>query len=128
MTTRSSTPQGGKKYPWTVKRIAAVVCIAALLAMYLITLALALTASPGTGGMFRASLLLTIALPVFCWIFIWAVGVLTHKKTIASVNLLNSNPQERAKMEEALAKQAAQDNPHAAQSEQTERGGQARQS
>ncbi len=91
-----------KKYPWTAKRIAAWICIAALAAMYLITLILALTDNTAAGSLFKASLLLTIVLPIFCWIFIWAVGVLNHKETIASMKILNSNPAERKKMEEAL--------------------------
>lgn len=91
-----------KKYPWTAKRIAAWICIAALAAMYVVTLILALTDNTAAGSLFKASLLLTIVLPIFCWIFIWAVGVLNHKETIASMKILNSNPAERKKMEEAL--------------------------
>ncbi len=91
-----------KKYPWTPKRIAAWICILALAAMYLITLILALTDNTAAGSLFKASLLLTIVLPIFCWIFIWAIGVLTHRETIASMKILNSNPEERKKMEEAL--------------------------
>ncbi len=91
-----------KKYPWTAKRIAAWICIAALAAMYLITLILALTDNTAAGSLFKASLLLTIVLPIFCWIFIWAIGVLTHRETIASMKILNSNPAERKKMEESL--------------------------
>ncbi|MDO4284936.1 MAG: hypothetical protein Q4C60_06325 [Eubacteriales bacterium] len=91
--------------PWTARRIAALLCIVVLVAMYLITLFLAIFASPGAGGMFRASLLLTIALPVFCWIFIWGIGLLRGRQTIASANILNSNPEERRRMEEAIARE-----------------------
>ncbi len=97
---KKDAPQ--KKYPWSAKRIAAWICILALAAMYLITLILALTDHTAAGSLFKASLLLTIVLPIFCWIFIWAVGVLTHRETIASMKILNSNPAERKKMEDAL--------------------------
>jgi predicted Zn-dependent protease len=40
---------------------------------------------------------------------IWCAGYLTHKKTIASLDLLDSNPAERERMEEALAREMGQE-------------------
>lgn len=94
-----------KKYPWTLKRICAWILICALVAMYLITLILSLLSSPAAQKAFRASLLLTILLPILAWVFIWAAGYLTHRKTIASLNILNSNPSARKEMEKAVQKQ-----------------------
>ena len=98
----NAAPSGRKKYPWTLKRVLAWVLIAALVSMYLVTFVLSLSSSPAAGTAFRASLLLTIALPVIAWIFIWAVGALQHRTSIASLKLLNSNPQARKEMEEAV--------------------------
>ena len=91
-----------KKYPWTAKRIAAWVCIIALVAMYVITLAAAIMSKPGADTLFKASLAMTIFLPIACWVFIWLYGFFTDKKTIASLNILNSNPEARKKMEDEI--------------------------
>jgi amino acid permease len=91
-----------KKYPWTAKRIAAWVCIIALVAMYVVTLAAAIMSKPGADTLFKASLAMTIFLPIACWVFIWLYGFFTDKKTIASLNILNSNPEARKKMEDEI--------------------------
>ena len=78
----------GQKAPWTVKRIAA----------------------PGAGKLFRFSLGMTIAVPIFLWIFIWCVGKLTDQGSMASLDILNSNPKEREKMEKALQEEMQKEN------------------
>ena len=100
--TAETAPSSRKKYPWTLKRVLAWVLIAALVSMYLVTFVLSLSSSLAAGTAFRASLLLTIALPVIAWIFIWAVGALQHRTSIASLKLLNSNPEARKEMEKAV--------------------------
>lgn len=92
----------GQKAPWTVKRIAAVAGIVLLVAMYVLTLVSALMGTPGAARLFRFSLGMTIAVPIFLWIFIWCVGKITGKDNMASLDILNSNPKEREKMEKAL--------------------------
>ena len=103
----------GQKAPWTAKRIAAVAGIVLLVAMYVVTFVSALIGTPGAGKLFRFSLGMTIAVPIFLWIFIWCVGKLTwifiwcvgkltDKGSMASLDILNSNPKEREKMEKAL--------------------------
>ena len=84
------------------KRIAAWVCIIALVAMYVITLAAAIMSKPGADTLFKASLAMTIFLPIACWVFIWLYGFFADKKTIASLNILNSNPEARKKMEDEI--------------------------
>ena len=74
----------GQKAPWTVKRIAAVAGIVLLVAMYVVTLISALIGTPGAGKLFRFSLGMTIAVPIFLWIFIWCVGKLTDQGSMAS--------------------------------------------
>ena len=62
------------KTPWTPKRIAAIVAIVLLVGMYLFTLYAALTARPGADQLFRASLGMTIGVPILLWIVLWAWG------------------------------------------------------
>ncbi len=97
----------GKKAPWTLKRAAALFAVILLVTMYLLAFVSALFRFPGSAALLRISLALTVVLPLFLWILIWGIGFLTHKKNFASVNLFNSNPEERRKMEEALAAGAA---------------------
>jgi hypothetical protein len=82
--------------------MAAVAGIVLLAAMYVVTFISALIGTAGAGRLFRFSLGMTIAVPIFLWIFIWCVGKFTDKGSIASLDLLNSNPKEREKMEQAL--------------------------
>lgn len=93
---------------WTAKRIAALIGILLLVVMYVVTLFAAIFDSSSTGRLFRLCLGLTIAVPIFLWIFIWCIGVLEHRKTIASMEILSSNPEERRRMEEALQKAAGE--------------------
>ena len=95
-----------KKRYTPLQRALAIIAIALLVGMYLLTLVFALLSSPFADRMFRACLGLTIFVPLAAWITIWAVGVLTHRETIASPKVLNSNPEERRKMEAAAAAMA----------------------
>ena len=95
-----------KKRYTPLQRALAIIAIALLVGMYLLTLMFALLSSPFADRMFRACLGLTIFVPLAAWITIWAVGVLTHRETIASPKVLNSNPEERRKMEAAAAAMA----------------------
>lgn len=62
-----------------LKRILAMVGVILLLAMYLITLILGLTASPATKGMLVASLACTIIIPIFLYGIILIARVLEDK-------------------------------------------------
>lgn len=104
MADRNSKKNSKKQYPWTAKRIAAWIGIVFLGAMYVVTLIFAVFDFPGADKLFRASLGLTIAVPIFLWLFIWVIGYMNHKKTIASFNILSSNPEERKKMEDAVSR------------------------
>ena len=95
-----------KKRYTPLQRALAIIAIALLVGMYLLTLVFALLSSPVADRMFRACLGLTIFVPLAAWITIWAVGVLTHRETIASPKVLNSNPEERRKMVAAAAAMA----------------------
>ncbi len=87
---------------WTLKRIAAVIGIVLLLAMYVAAFVSAIGGFPGADTLFRASLGLTIGVPLLLWVLIWCIGRFTGTDSIADLKILNSNPEERAKMEEAI--------------------------
>ncbi len=65
------------------QRIAALICICLIAALYIANLVLALIDTDAARKMLRATLGLTIGLPILAWIYIWIIGHLTHKKTIA---------------------------------------------
>lgn len=96
----------GGKAPWTAKRVAAVAGIVLLVGLYLLTFISACIGTESSGKLFRFSLGMTIAVPIFLWIFIWCVGKLTNRHSMASMDILSSNPEERRKMEEAALREA----------------------
>lgn len=67
------------------KQIAAIICIALLVLLYVATLVVALLDFPGSDRLFAACLLATIGLPILLWIFIWAYGQYSRKHTIADL-------------------------------------------
>lgn len=107
--TDASDKSTKKKYPWTAKRVIALLAVVLLVGLYAALFVSALLSRPGTGQLFRFCLGMTIAVPIFAWIAIFAAGYLTHRHTIASADILNSNPKEREKMEEAVQRQQEQD-------------------
>jgi hypothetical protein len=88
-----------------VRRFAALAGVILLAGLYLVTFVLALLGNEKSTGLLRFCFGMTIFVPLFIWVVTWCVGTLFHKKTIASVDLLNSDPEERQKMEEAVARQ-----------------------
>ena len=96
-----------QKAPWTAKRVAAIIGIVLLVALYVITFVSAFLGSEGAGRLFRFSLGMTIAVPIFLWIFIWCIGRFRNKRNMASLDILSSNPEEREKMEKAVREEMA---------------------
>ena len=92
---------GQERAPWTAKRVAAVIGIVLLVGLYLLTLVSALIGTESSGRLFRFSLGMTIAVPIFLWVFIWCIGKLSNKHNMASLDILSSNKEEREKMERA---------------------------
>lgn len=66
----------------TPKQIAAMICVILLVLLYVFTLAVSLLDFPGSEKLFAACLLATIGLPILLWIYIWAIGRISGKKTI----------------------------------------------
>ena len=98
----ASQASGQQEAPWTAKRIAAVIGIVLLVALYVMTFVSSLIGTEGAGRLFRFSLGMTIAVPIFLWIFIWCVGRFRNKRNMASLDILSSNTEERKKMEKAV--------------------------
>lgn len=67
------------------RQIAAIIGIVLLAAMYIMTLVFALCRFPGADRLFMASLFATILVPILIWIYVWLYGLLTRKKTIATL-------------------------------------------
>ncbi len=65
--------QNSPKSPWTLRRIAAIAAIVLLVGMYLVTFVAAILSHPGAADLFRASLTMTIAVPIMLWIILYAV-------------------------------------------------------
>ena len=86
------------------KQIAAIIGIVLLVALYLVTLILALCRFEGAFSLFMGALACTIVVPVLIWIYIWLYGLLTRKKTIAT--FFPDAPSEEAVLNARLAKEA----------------------
>ena len=67
------------------RQIAAIFCIVLLALLYLATLVVALLDFPHSDRLFAACLLATIGLPILLWIYIWAYGKLTNRRTMADL-------------------------------------------
>lgn len=89
-----------------LRRAAALVGIVLLAGLYIVTFVLAVAGSERTAGMLRFCFGMTIFVPLFVWVIMWCAGRLFHKKTMASLDILDSNPEERRRMEEALARES----------------------
>jgi len=71
------------KNSWNAKRVIALVGVIAFAVMIIATLVTAITGSV----YFMGCLIVTIALPLTLWVFLWSYGVMMNKHTIASFDL-----------------------------------------
>ena len=78
------------------KRIAALIAIILLAALYVVTLLVAIFDQSASGNLFKICLICTVVVPVLAWIFIWIYGQMTGKKTIADLNLMQDSGQPEA--------------------------------
>ena len=88
-----------------LRRIAALAAVILLAGLYLVTFFLGILGDERSAQLLRFCFGLTIFLPIFLWVVIWCVGYLRHKKSMASLNILDSDPVERERMEEAVARE-----------------------
>ena len=68
---------------WTPRRIAALLGVILLAGMYVVSLIAALFDFPGSGTLFRVSFAMTLVVPIFLFIFIWAAGRMSGKRIIS---------------------------------------------
>lgn len=71
----------------TSKQVVALAGVVLLIAMYLITLIVAIFDQDSSGRLFQACLVATVAIPLLIWIYIWMYGKLTGKHTMADLDL-----------------------------------------
>ena len=67
------------------KQIAAIVCIALLVILYVATLIVSLLDFPNSDRLFAACLGATVGLPILLWIYIAVYGKFTQKQTMADL-------------------------------------------
>lgn len=102
----------GKRNPMkkdTPKRIAAIICVILLAALYIVTLLAAIFNFDGTGRLFRICLVATVGLPVLLWFYIWMYGRLTNRHTIASIDPRRPEEGPRKSQEAETAKKSGPD-------------------
>ena len=75
----------------TPTQIAALICVILLVAMYLVTFVVACLDLGDSGRLFANCLLITIALPILLWIYIWLYGIYQNKHNMASLDILHSD-------------------------------------
>ena len=92
-----------------LRRIAALTGVILLAGLYLVTFILAVLGNERSTQLLRFCFGMTIFVPLFIWVVTWCIGTLFHKKTFASLDLLNSDAEERQRMEEAVARQMEED-------------------
>ncbi len=91
------------------KQIAAITGIILLVGMYIVTLILALCRFDGAFDLFMGCLLCTVFIPILLWIYIWIYGMLTRKKTIAT--LFPDAPDDEEVLKARIAAAESQDGP-----------------
>lgn len=79
-----------KKSKWNAKRVAALVAVVLLVALYVVTFFVALFAPVESGNVFAVCLMGTIAIPLLAWIYIWLYGRMTGKETMADLKILQT--------------------------------------
>ena len=78
--------QSSDKKKKTPKQIAALICVALLVGMYVATLVVAFLDFPGSDRLFQACLVATIGLPNLLWIYIWLYGKVQERRDEAGRN------------------------------------------
>lgn len=76
------------------RQVAALVGVALLAAMYLITLAAAIFDQDISGRLFQVCLAGTVAIPLLVWVYIWMYGKLSGRHTMADLDLGRDTPED----------------------------------
>lgn len=91
----SDKKKNGRKA--TSKQVVALVGVILLVAMYLVTLVVAIFDQDSSGRLFQACLVATVAIPLLIWVYIWMYGRLTGKHTMADLDLGGKDAEEKPK-------------------------------
>ncbi len=83
------------------KRLAALLAVILLVGLYIVTFFVALFAPTEGSNLFAICLMATIAVPLLAWIYIWLYGQMTGRKTIADLDLMQSEAEESAEEAES---------------------------
>lgn len=106
----------------TPKQIAALVCVILIILSYIVLFVVSLIDSTKAGNLFRGCLVVTVFLPILCWIFIGLYGQLSHKHTIADLDILQTGENEkyvraREEMERKMAQKLEEESENSKESE-----------
>ena len=71
----------------TSQRVAAIVCIVLIVAVYITALVCSLLKSELAATITKVALGCTLVLPVLAWGYIWMIGKIFHKHTIADFDI-----------------------------------------
>lgn len=74
----------------TSKQVVALAGVILLVAIYIITLVVAIVNPGESGNYFQICLVCTFAVPILIWIYVWMYGKLTNKHTFADPDYLQS--------------------------------------
>lgn len=69
----------------TSKQLAALIGVALLVMLYIVTLIVAIVDNSASGELLRICFFATLAVPLFIWVYTWIYGQLTGKHTIADM-------------------------------------------
>lgn len=87
----SARVHGAQAKKRTPKQLAALLCIILLIGMYLAAFVAACLDLGDSGRLFANCLLVTIALPILLWLYIWLYGIYRNRHNMASPDLLHSD-------------------------------------
>lgn len=91
ISSKDSTKNAKTKQVQRHKQIAAIIGIALLVLLYIITLIVAIVDTSLSGRLFQACLVASFAVPILIWIYIWMYGKLTNRHTFADFNTSSSD-------------------------------------
>ena len=75
--------QDNKKTQMNSKRIVALIGVALLALLYIVTLVVAITDNSESGRWFMTCIFASVAVPILIWIYTWLYGKFTGHHTIA---------------------------------------------
>lgn len=94
-----------EKRKMTSRQVVAIIGVALLLLMYIVTLIVAFVDSSASGQWFRFCLFGTLAVPIVIWLYSWMYGRLTGRKAIGDPEAADAEGGSAQKTESASEKE-----------------------